>query len=117
MPTSGIFNVPRFRFQIRHFMIFVAAAALMIAALRFDEQNTCTPLSPVLAGSYLCMWLSGWGAHARGRRVRTGVLVGLLLGPLGVIWAWSNPVPEKYLVAKRERSGACTRQSTESTSD
>ncbi len=79
-------------------MIFVAAAALMIAALRLDEQNTCTPLSPVLAGSYLCMWLSGWGAHVRGRRVRSGVLVGLLLGPLGVIWAWSNPIPEGYSV-------------------
>jgi hypothetical protein len=85
----------RLRFRIRHFMIAVGLAALWLAVARDDIP--CTPLAPVLAFVYLCGGLGAWGARVRGRRVRTGLLVGVLLGPLGVIWAWSNPIPERFL--------------------
>ena len=86
------------RFRIRHIMLLIAAAALFFAVARDDIP--CTPLAPLLLGAYICGGLGAWGARVRGRSVRTGLVVGLLLGPLGVIWAWSNPIPGKYLAPK-----------------
>jgi hypothetical protein len=43
-----------------------------------------------------CGFLGIHGARWRGRRWRTGLLLGLLLGPLGVILACFNPIPERF---------------------
>ena len=87
--ASAMVKAPRF--HIRHLMIAVAAAAIFFGACVFDDRcNSCTPLSLVLFWSYVCGALSIWGARVRGWPVRTAMWAGLLLGPLGVIWAWSN---------------------------
>jgi hypothetical protein len=85
------------QFNIRHILIAVAATALLFAVGEFDKRdNQCTPLAPVLLVVYLCGAVAAWGARARGRTARAGLWAGLLLGPLGVIWAWSNPIPERF---------------------
>jgi hypothetical protein len=87
--------------RIRHILIAVVAAAVLFAVARFDDRyNSCSPLSPFLALSYLCCILGMCGARWRGRRARTGLWLGLLLGPLGVILACSNPVPDGWLDGK-----------------
>ena len=81
--------------RIWHLMIVVIAAAVFFAAARFESP--CTPVSPILFASYVCGLLGILGARRRGRRSRTGLWLGLLLGPLGVIVAWSNPIPDDRL--------------------
>jgi hypothetical protein len=62
---------------------------------RFDCP--CTPVSPILFALYVCGLLGIFGARRRGRPWRTGLWLGLLLGPLGVIVAWSKPIPSDWL--------------------
>lgn len=74
-------------------MALIGATAVLCAVARFD--CSCTPVSPVVAVLYFCDFLGIQGARRQGRRWHTGLLLGLLLGPLGVILAWSNPCPER----------------------
>jgi len=81
--------------RIWHVLVAVLAAAILFAVARFDgEYNSCSPISPLLALAYLCGLLGVWGARWRGRRASTGLYLGLILGPLGVLIACSNPVPK-----------------------
>jgi hypothetical protein len=83
--------------RIWHILVAIIAAATLFAVARLDEEhNSCSPISPILGLSYLCGLLGLSGARWRERRARTGLLLGLLLGPLGVILACSNPVPEDW---------------------
>lgn len=79
--------------RIWHIMVVVAAAAVLLAGARYDLSST--PVSPILMVAYLCGFLGMLGAQRRGRRWRTGLLLGLFLGPIGVIGAWSRPIPEE----------------------
>jgi hypothetical protein len=94
------------RLRIWHIMMAVAAAAVLFTANRFD--CSCSPVSPLLAFLYFCGFLGIQGARWRGRRWRTGLLLGLLLGPLGVILAWSNPVPRGFPVTGRKSNKEVT---------
>lgn len=80
--------------RLWHLMIAVIAAAVLFTAVRYE--SSCTPISPILALLYLCGVLGIYGARWQGRRWQTGLLLGLLLGPLGVILACSNRVPEEW---------------------
>jgi hypothetical protein len=84
--------------RIWHIMVAVVAAAVLFTVARFD--CSCTPVSPIIALLYLCGFLGIQGARWRGRPWRDGLLLGLLLGPLGVILAWSNRAPERYRKAR-----------------
>jgi hypothetical protein len=87
--------------RIWHLMVAVAAAALLVTVARID--SSCTPF----ALSYLCGVLGLLGARWRGRRARTRLLgLILLLGPLGVLVACSNPVPEGWPETERKPTGA-----------
>jgi hypothetical protein len=78
----------------RGLMIAVFAAALLSAAIRYE--SSCTPVSPVLALLYLCCGLGADAARRRGKRWQSGFWLGLILGPIGVILAASNPIPEAH---------------------
>jgi hypothetical protein len=83
--------------RIWHLAVAIAAAAVLFEVARLDAlYNQCSPLAPILATSYFCGVLGMIGARWRGRRTRKGLLLGLLLGPLGVIVAFSNPVPPDW---------------------
>jgi hypothetical protein len=91
-------------FRIWHLLVLVVAAALLCVAARFDEwQGYCTPITPALAWCYAFGGLGLFGARARGRRASTGLLLGLFLGPIGVLFAWSNPVPDGWPESTRSR--------------
>jgi hypothetical protein len=93
--------------RIWHIMVAVVAVAVLFAVARFDDEyNSCTPLSVPLAISYLCGLLGFFLARLRGPRGRTGLYLGLLLGPLGVLIAGSNPLPEGWNKREGQRLGA-----------
>jgi hypothetical protein len=75
-------------------MLAVLASAILFAVARFEDS--CTPLSPFVVLPYLCGILGIYGARWRGRRARTGLLLGLFLGPIGLIFACSNPIPDRW---------------------
>jgi hypothetical protein len=87
-------------FRIWHFMVVVAGLAILFTVNRFESR--CTPLSPLVAELYVCGYLGIRGARLRGRRWHTGLLFGLLLGPIGVILAYSNPIPEGLSASSRK---------------
>ncbi len=82
------------RLTIRGIMLVTAALAVLFAVAVNDIP--CTPIAPVLAGAYVCAALGAVGARSRGRRLRTGALLGFFLGPIGVLIARSNPVPNDW---------------------
>jgi hypothetical protein len=93
--------------RIWHILVAVVAVAVFLAVARFDDEyNSCTPLSPLLAISYLCGLIGFYVARLRGRRGRTGLYLGLLLGPLGILIAGSNPLPEGWNKHEGQRLGA-----------
>jgi hypothetical protein len=81
-------------------------AAVLFAAARDNRHHHCSSTSVALASSYLFAALGVCGARWRGRRTRTGLCLGLLFGPLGVIVACSNPVPKQKI--RLEKSTANT---------
>ncbi len=83
--------------RIWHLLVVVAVRALLFAVARFDDAYIdCTPLSPILALLYFSSLLGMIGARWKGRTVRRGLLLGLLLGPLGAVIAFSNPISEEW---------------------
>ena len=80
------------RITIGRLMIVVFAAAVWLAVAKSDSP--CTPFAPILAVLYFCGVLGSYAARWQGRLWQTGLILGLLLGPLGVIAAASNRVPE-----------------------
>jgi hypothetical protein len=94
--------------HIWHFVIAVLAAAVLSTVARFD--CACAPVSPIVTALCFCEFLGIQGARWRGRRWQTDLLLGLLLGPLGVILACSNPIPERFkFVALLGRKGKVER--------
>jgi hypothetical protein len=73
-------------------MLVVFAAAVWLTVARYDSP--CTPLAPILALLYLCGTIGSYAARWQGRRWQTGLLLGLFLGPIGVIVAASNRIPD-----------------------
>ncbi len=74
-------------------MTLVLVVAVVLAAARFDRRwNSCTPIAPLLAASFACAGLARIGARRRGGVAWKWTLWGLLLGPIGVVLAFSNPV-------------------------
>lgn len=86
--------------RLWHGMIAVIAAAVLFTAVRYESP--CTPVSPILALLYLCGVLGIDGARRQERRGRTGLLLGLLLGPIGVILACSHRVPDGWTDCESE---------------
>ena len=87
--------------RIWHIMVVVAAVAVLLAGARYDLS--ATPVSPILVVAYLCGFLGMMGAQHRGRRWRTGLLLGLFLGPIGVIGAWLRPISGKGIRSFTQR--------------
>lgn len=81
--------------RIRHLLILVAAAAILFTAVRLDAYDSCTPVSPIVILLYLCAVVGLYGARWQGRSGRAGFWLGLVLGPVGVLLAWSNPIPDR----------------------
>jgi hypothetical protein len=81
-------------FRLWHLMLAVALSGLTLTVARMDDS--CTPFSPILASLELCGFLGILGAKHRGRPWKTGFWLGLLLGPIGLIVAWSHPVPKGW---------------------
>src|SRR4051794_4274023 len=90
--------------RLWHGMVAVLAAAVLFTAVR--EESPCTPVSPILALLYLCGVLGISGARWQGRRWQTGLWLGLLLGPIGVIVACSNRVPTGWPECQSEANAA-----------
>jgi hypothetical protein len=86
--------------RIWHLMVVVVPTAVLLTVSRFDSP--CTPVAPILFCLYVCGLLGISGARRRGRRWQTGLWLGLLLGPIGVIVAWSNPIPDDRLETNGE---------------
>lgn len=86
---------------IGRLMVIVLAAAFWFAVARFDSP--CTPVAPFLGLLYFCGVLGGFAARWKGRRWKTGLLLGLLLGPFGVILAGSNRIPDSRNVPRKNR--------------
>jgi hypothetical protein len=82
------------RLRLWHWMVAVIPLACILAVARNDIQ--CTPISPLLAMLYLCSILGIFGARRTGRSWRRGLLLGLFLGPIGVIIAWSKIGPDEW---------------------
>lgn len=82
--------------RIWHLLVLVAAAAVFFTAARLDQHEmSCTPISPILLVLYVCAIVGLYGARSRGRPGWTGFLFGLLLGPVGIVLACSNPIPQR----------------------
>jgi hypothetical protein len=82
------------RLRLWHLMVAVVAAGVLFAAYRLDDG--CTGLAALVTGAYVCAGLAACGGRHTGRRLWGKLLLGLLLGPLGVLVAWSNRVPEGW---------------------
>ena len=81
------------RITIQRLMIVVFAAAIWLTVARNDIP--CTPIAPFLAFLYLCAAVGSLAARWQGRRWQSGLLLGLFLGPIGVIAAASNRIPDE----------------------
>ncbi len=96
---------------IARLMIAVFAAAVWLALWKLDDP--CTPMAPIVALLYLCGLIGIYAARWQGRRWQTGLWLGLLLGPIGVIFAASNRVPDKPDRMRRPRLGGQESRSSE----
>jgi hypothetical protein len=77
-------------------MAAVAAVAVGCLAARINPE-----VGALLVLLSACGLLAIPGARWRGRRGRTGFLLGFLLGPIGIVLAASNPVPDGWPESSR----------------
>jgi hypothetical protein len=94
------------RLRLWHLMVATAAAGLLFAAYALDDG--CSGLSALATIAYVCAGLASFWGRDTGRRLPTRLLLGLLLGPFGVIIAWSkigpDDWPERYGPGASDRS-------------
>jgi hypothetical protein len=72
-------------------MVVVAAAALVFAAARLDDDPL--HLALFLLINSLSVYLAIRGARRTGRHWSIALLLVLLLGPIGAFFAWTDRLP------------------------
>jgi hypothetical protein len=87
--------------RLWHLMLAIAVAAWTITLLQCD--SSCTPMTPVLACSYICSYFGSKLARRRGWPWVAGFLLGFILGPFGLFLAWFRIIPEAEVIAMRRR--------------
>jgi hypothetical protein len=87
--------------RIWHYLFMMFALALLFALARNDLM--CTPPAGCLAVIYFCAILGWIGASRKGRSPYVGLIMGFVLGPFGVLVAWSNFAPGNWSASSRSR--------------
>jgi hypothetical protein len=95
------------RLRIWHLMFATVAAGVLFAAYSLDDG--CSGLSALATIAYICAGLASFWGRDSGRTLRKRLLLGLLLGPFGVIIAWSKIAPDEW--PERYGPGASDRRS------
>ncbi|MFO0960617.1 MAG: hypothetical protein U0800_24810 [Isosphaeraceae bacterium] len=80
----------KFHLRIWHFMVAVVVAGAYFAAARYDAENSysCTHIHiiPYMNWGFLFGALGLIAAEYRGIRPSTGLLLGMLFGPFGLLF-------------------------------
>jgi len=79
-------SVDRLRFTVRGLMIASALVAIQLAAWGFILRGRLVLLLPVLVGFYVCGIITGFVAEGKARKPLEGFFLGVLFGPLGILF-------------------------------